>query len=538
MNVVRILETDVIAKAIAAAPTADGQVHPSAMDLANMFGDLHMRILADLDPIDLLYMVESNHDLTYTIEDDERILWMIDLFMIDVAYHTPTAMMKLIFDGEHPSNIYTNPEVLAMMSNTLSAESQNRFSTNSFINPYIKDDFSHFDGWTMHYIGINGSDRYVSPVAPTYPCQVVEHSMFEKAVQSAVDDMVHVKSSETVLESVFSKRVTFDEFLDLVRNQTVKVKNVSYGLRELIKNGYIPENLYKRNVVKNILGVDRETLEYDHTAVCDIIRQNAKVPVVIQTMTTYQPCIPPAGRKAFTVTATVNNPFDQYVKFIMDDNFTQACDNYPFFEQHDSSDTSTDETVDVEQDESMDSLLLPDEDDATPEEEIISLLDELDSTEKDDSEETVDIQDTDVQNSESVPNESDADSQNAESVSDNASEFTFFYCNATFDTIQQIENNPKYQTEDTIGVICMDSNAGGVPQTYCMGRPIIVSGSEMTKWQWTEISHDKLFEPAAGETTVLHKVRYWYDKNGVLHENVVWEDYTKSHFMGAINEVI
>lgn len=594
MNVLKIIGTDVLAKCINLFPTiSEKDNYPTATMLANAYGDLTMTIQAELSPIDLLYLLESDHEMYFY----DNTSWTIKLHMLDVAYYCPTQMFEMLYQGYTEADILTDEVVLGLLGNKLSAEAQKRFANNRFVNRFIGEPVDYFNGWKMDIIRIAGTDNIISPITPTTNFEQDQQARFEKMLENKVAELFHNEINSIAIETTFSKRVTFEELADVASSVNVKVMNVSYGIKEMIDSGLLSKSMYSVEKHKTVMGNEQESIEFDLNAVNSILRENATVPVVIKATTNYIHNSEKSDEYYYIESVKVNS-FDAFVDQIMFDNIDQEAKKYErVMEDETDGEESFAEDNDKNTDGEIDVDMVSDEhelsDNGIDKPEGESLIDnvfkelenalsedtdtiqhqtdangvvldeyaledvdvELEDTEQDTTGDTNDdigeisllddtYQNTNEDSTEIVEDIADK-SDNEESpddfpkVDNNITmvdgELAFFVCNGTLDEISMIEKTERYQQDGVMGIIAMNPDENGVPETYYLGTPHHSDLDGGVRFTWEEIDHDKLFD--IFETPVVYKVKDWYDKSHIMHKNMLWGDYRKEYVGGVINEI-
>lgn len=603
MNVKKILSTDVLAKLDAVAPGAT-ELCPDIMDLANMFGSLRMDILCDLTPIELIYMIHSRHQMTYTLDG-----WEIKLNLVDIVYNLPEQMMTLYKQDVEPDNLLSDETLCMMLGNSLSQEAQRMFGENRYINEFIsRENVDYFDGWKMEMLSIHDHE-----IVPNTPTTLIEHDLndqFTHELSEMVMDMLEDRCDRIPVSALFSKRVKWDEFLMLARNPNIEIVNLTGSLREAIREGCIPDELYEFGQVATVTGGTRENVEYDYEKVNEALTLKGVIGVIVKTTTNF------VRTGQFTIEAERKTGFDDYVEFIMADNILSVYaddlvrdadgnlvtpDQIETVDEPPTEDDVPEKELEQEITDAITEVMRemeehPEEwvtlDDALDEEddpiegykkslgEMLSAMNEMADETKpelvvvnesgslakiENPVDPIDYGDDGVDNTtakikqkmddimaeqfakvepiikqslehptEEIPTATDP-SQTKGIVAG----LSFFYCGATFDTISQIEKNPKYQQEDTIGIICMRDNpthSGSHQFTYYMGHPIVSENpDEPIRYEWKELIHDKLFSQE--ENKLFYFVYDWYGYDHALTNNVLWENINYPHQEGAKNEI-
>lgn len=565
MNVKEIIRTDVLSKLDAVAPGAK-ELCPDIMDLANMFGTLEMDILCDLTPIELIYMIYSRHQMKYTLRG-----WEIKLNLVDIVYHLPEQMVTLYKQDAMVNNILTDETLCMMLGNSISQEAQKVFGENRYINEFISmENVDYFDGWKMELLSVR--DRAIVPNTPTTLVEIYLNNRFTYELSEMVMDMMEDSLDTIPVGSVFSKRVKWDEFLMLARNPNIEIVNLTGSLREMIREDFIPEDLYEFNQVATVTGGTRENVEYDYEKINEVLEQRGVVGVIIKTTTNF------VRTGQFTIEAERKTGFDDYVEFIMADNILSvyandlvrdADGNLVTPDQVEMSEEETEEEIIPEkelgqeasdaisevlkkmEDNPQDWVTVVDDEDPiegykTPLGEMLDAMNEMADESKPKPaaanesgslakfENPIDYGDDEVGQPTETSLEEIPVATDPSQTEGIVAGFSFFYCGATFDTISQIEKNPKYQQEDTIGIICMRDQHGF---TYYMGHPIRVSEDpdEPVRYEWKELIHDKLFSQE--ENKLFYFIYDWYGYDHQLVNNVLWENINFPHKEGARNEI-
>lgn len=510
------LKTDIFAKALAGVqivPNPD--MIPTAMDIANMFGDIQMSITASLEPVELLYMLESNHDLIFTEND----LWRIELQLPDIVYCFPTSAFEAMYlENNTPSQIMQDDAVLSMLATALSQKAQQRFGTNGFIHNYISEGPKVFQGWNMDLLNVD--DACLPPVNPSNDSLKELNDLFEKETLKTMEAAQFEKDGTThslfVVHAIFSKRITYSELIKLLKTNMVHIKNISYGIKQLINDKYLTENMYEITQQKNILGNPYDVYEFDLSAVNEVMQSVAKFPVVVQVCGTYN------VYDNKVVPCEDGGPFQKFIDMIMLPNLQTAWDEYithhptevAMVEEESTDDEPVQEDKDIIQ--SMldncvaQNILIPPEE---PEE-----LDREDIMK--------DILDCVIDHAISVngygkgenyvePPKTHQKPIRKPKTINIAYSVTFFVKDGSFDSLLKIETNPAYQEEGVEGIVSIGKDENGVQQFY-MGHPMQSDVDEQVRYRWSRKTYEQLFKDVG-----VYKVKDLLDNNGVLTDSNV-----------------
>ena len=538
MKIHYIVETDLISKALAIAPTiASKEDAPTISSILNLFGDIHMRIRATLDPIDLIYFLETKHQIVYESDESElHPFCEIDLTIGDIFYHLPQMFFEYIYLGKSEMEIFTDDILCELLAQSFSNDAQRRFANNKYVDITIGDD-GIFDGYTMNMIGISNTTSMIPPITPTNPLQEELQSNFEQALRERVTDAHNMKSFIDVF-GVFTKRISYS---DLIYNIThnVNIDTINCSIYSLIRDKIIPENMYTVTKVKNLLGNEHETIEFDRSMVNHVIETVAMIPVTIRVINRYD-C---KGDAPILVGYT--NIFQRYLDDIMLENIQSIFDDFPHKEMninetmqlyaHDYQETVNTiyedmNTSDMEEESNDLDVSLLDDDNTTDdsisidtEDDAFSLLQNIvdTMTDTDDIEDDSIVDENQHVDEEIVAKDESSDNTNKYEIMPR--EFSFFVSNASFDSIAMIEKNSDYHAEGTIGIVAMDYE-NGIPSTYMIGIPQHYDIDDMIRFRWEVMDYNKLFN-SDSQQNIAYKVHDWYDKDKIIANDVLWVDY-------------
>lgn len=485
MKVLEILSTDIFSKVLSGAQTLSEKSRvPNCMDVINMYGELKMTIKAQLDPIDLLYMVESNHKIT---PDKDNTSYTIKLNSMDVVYNFPDIGLQMLYEDHLPEEIQKDPTVLTMLSNSLSESAQQRFATNGFINRFIKNN-KGFNGWNMELISIG--EFSISPTNPSTPVTKHLHEVFERNLVEIASELTTFAAT-CEIKTYFSKNITYRELVSLLQHDSIHIANISYGIQQMIQNKFITEEMYSITQQRNVLGNFYDAYEYDLDKVNEVLKSSALFPVVIEATTLIH-------NNSGSSEALSVNQFDKYVEALMKPNFDSIL---PQFTEENDSDSDKDETVEKQSlsEESIcqfliqtciENGLIAENGDVSSYQNSTVTFDDLQKYIA--SKVVTDKTYLPGENYNYEPEETHQTPINSENDELRKRSITFYVDNGNFDSISKIEQNPKYRIDGTIGIICMPYEDDG-KKVYYMGHPIISDIDETVRYSWTRMTIDEIF---------------------------------------------
>lgn len=311
-----INSTDLISKTIAIAPTIDSSDNvPTANSILNFFGDIKMTIHATLEPIDLLYLLETHHNIKF----DNELECDIDLTVGDIFYHIPATFFEKIYSGSSYSEILTDNLICGLLGESLSNDARRRFANNKYVDNVISDD-GVFNGYTLNLIGVDDSKYMIPPITPENKIQIDNQKLFESDLTDAVIHKYCHDDHHLNIKGIFSKRATFDDLRYIVKSGGI-VDNINYSIHSMIAEGIIPESMYGISKVKNIVGGEHETIDFDINGVNDIIATTATIPVVFHIINDYT-----CRNKTFILND--QSEFNQYLDAVMSDNIDSIVHEY------------------------------------------------------------------------------------------------------------------------------------------------------------------------------------------------------------------
>lgn len=546
MQVKRILETDAIAKVMAIYPETpmnqnrvDLEKIHRAMDAANIFGSLHMKILADLSPIELMYLIETNHKIYYSTQG-----WVVPLHFVEVAFNVPDIMIAAAYEGADIEDIYNDTGILTMIGNSISQDAQKRFLDNGHINTWHPTPNPSFDGWDMMTIEFDACHETIAPINPITKYQIGAMERFEQRLREYVGAHHGDEDFEVKFNATYSKYVTIHEFFDIAASGKATITNINYGIRQLIKDGYIPQDLYSITSVNNVLGNPQEHVSGDSVEIEKLMAADKCWFNVVLTDSISYHINDVSGN--VRIGWEINN-FDHYLRSVMDDNIRELVPDYKWNGEGNVAEeikvpappsvlnvvaeiitaVAEDNTVpaDVTQhifdDKPVEESTPSDDDDDN-----FSLLGDVNKAFDSFKEAINDVavpethNDTMEPQSDSILDEDTPAAPATKSVGTYLGTLAFVITNGSFNSIKMIEDADQYYVENIRGVVCAEYGPDKMPGIYYLGRPQFTDGAD-ARYKWDILSLDKLFRKSEIPDGYF-KVVHWYNPDGSITENVEW----------------